>query len=244
MKTYFGATLAFTTLLLLSCQKKEEPPIIPDQDRPILAPTPTATPTPTPVPTPQARLAAPGTYYVIKHFSLRSEDGLYGFPIGKKVTLVREDILDLVVTDGIKEGKAPKDSFTNDLDVLDALCQQTTKVHQSVQQARTEQQQTQAQMQAAQNDAIAKDREERRKQQIAASISALRQQSAALSNRISVAANEREQKGFPRNGGSRRSSGQYKDHTTSLGTDASQIESLISAQARIESQIRELESKR
>jgi len=246
MKTYFSATLALTTLLLISCEKKVEPPVISPQERPISAPTPTPTPipTPTPVPTPQSRLAPFGTFYVIKNFSVKTDDGLHGFPAGKKVTLVREDILDLVVTDGIMEGRASKDSFTNDLDVVDALIAKTTKGHQAVQQARTEQQQMQAQQQSAQNDAISKDREERRKQQIAASINALRQQKDALSNRIRDAAQERENKGYLKYGGSRRNSGYTKTHTTSLGTDASQIESLIQAEARMETQIRELESKR
>ncbi len=246
MKTYYSATLALIILLLVSCQKKEEPPIIPKQEPPIPAPTPTPTPipTPTPVPTPQARLAPEGTFYVVKNFSARTEDGLHGFPVGRKVTLVREEFLDLVVTDGVMEGTASKDSFTNDLDVVDALIAKASKGHQAVQQARTEQQQMQAQQQSAQNDAMAKEREERRKQQIAASISVLRQQKDALSSRIREAAHERESKGYPKYGGSRRNSGYTKTQTTSLGTDASQIESLIQAEERIDGQIRELESKR
>lgn len=197
MKKYISAVLAFTNILLISCQKKTEPPVTQREESPVMAPTPTPIPTVTPEPTPQARLAAPGTFYVIKSFSVRTEDGLHGFPVGKQVTLVREGILDLVVTDGIMEGKASKDSFTNDLDVADSLNINASKVHQAVQQARTEQQQTQAQQQSAQNDAIAKDREERQKQQIDANIRSLRQQKEALSSRINDAAYERERNGYP-----------------------------------------------
>ena len=100
------------------------------------------------------------------------------------------------------EGKASKDSFTNDLNVVDALIiNKASKTQQAAQQARIEQQQSQTLQQSSQNDAVANDREERRKQ-ISASISALKQQKDSLSNRIRAAAAEREHKGLPRDGGS------------------------------------------
>ena len=59
---------------------------------------------------------APGTIlYVIKRFNIRTTDGLQGMAVGTKVTLVREDLGDYVVTDGTIEGKAPKEMFTTDL---------------------------------------------------------------------------------------------------------------------------------
>jgi len=58
---------------------------------------------------------APGTtLYVLKRFSIRTEDGLQAFPVGKKVTLVRQDLSDYIVTDGTLEGKVSSDSFTTD----------------------------------------------------------------------------------------------------------------------------------
>jgi len=39
---------------------------------------------------------------------------LHAFPVGKKVTLVRQDLGDYVVTDGTLEGRASSDSFTTE----------------------------------------------------------------------------------------------------------------------------------
>jgi|GEM_PF-5258546 len=123
MKTYFSATLALTTLLLISCEKKVEPPVIPPQERPISAPTPTPTPQATPLPqaTPEARLCPDGTLYVVKHFSVRTQDGLHGFPVGKQVKVVNNSGIDVVVTDGTIETTHARDYFTNDLDKVDSL---------------------------------------------------------------------------------------------------------------------------
>ena len=58
---------------------------------------------------------APGTIlYVLKRFSVKTEDGLQAFPVGKKVTLVRQDLSDYVVTDGTLEGRALLDFFTTE----------------------------------------------------------------------------------------------------------------------------------
>lgn len=48
-----------------------------------------------------------------------TEDGIIGFPKGKKVTLIREEGDLYVVTDGKVEGKSSRDSFTQDLDIAD-----------------------------------------------------------------------------------------------------------------------------
>jgi len=140
MKRYLIIIGSLTCLVLNSCEKKKAPVAPVRYVEPTPSPTPTSTPTATPAPTPQARLAPPGTLYVVKNFSIRTEDGLHGFPPGKKVTLVREDILDLIVTDDVIEGRAPKDSFTNDLDILDAVMAKTAKMQQAAQQTRNVQQ--------------------------------------------------------------------------------------------------------
>jgi len=59
---------------------------------------------------------SPGTtLFVIKRFSLTTSDGgLQGVSVGKKVTLIREDMGDYIISDGINEGRAPKSSFSND----------------------------------------------------------------------------------------------------------------------------------
>ena len=85
----------------------------PDQS-PIVAPTPTA----------ESRSTAPhGIYYVVKRFSVTTADGLHGFSEGKKVTLVREEGSDLIVTDGVVEGRASKDSFSTDQQAIEVIQQ-------------------------------------------------------------------------------------------------------------------------
>lgn len=62
----------------------------------------------------QKKLVPGSTLYVVKRFQMRTKDGLLGFSEGKKVTLIREDLTEYVVTDGTNEAKASKDSFTTD----------------------------------------------------------------------------------------------------------------------------------
>ena len=119
MKTQFHIILFATSAVFVSCDKTPPPPqAATPEPTPQLLPTPTPTPVPTPAPTPVVRLAPDGTLYVIKHFSVFLEDGLHGFPLGRKVTLLSEDESNYTVTDGQVSGTAPKTSFTNDLDLL------------------------------------------------------------------------------------------------------------------------------
>lgn len=76
---------------------------------------------PVPSPTPAPRLAPEGILYVTERFSVSTDTGLHGFSVGKQVRLIRIDGPNYLVTDGLTEGSAPATSFTNDLDVLDAL---------------------------------------------------------------------------------------------------------------------------
>jgi len=52
------------------------------------------------------------TLYVTKRFMVGRSDGLHDFSVGKKVTLVRHDQDGYIVTDGAVQGRAPKESFT------------------------------------------------------------------------------------------------------------------------------------
>jgi hypothetical protein len=77
--------------------------------------------TPNPTPTPQPRLAPDGAVFVVKPFHVAIPNGFHGFPAGKQVALVKEEEDGFVVSDGVMEAKASKDSFTRDLDIVDAI---------------------------------------------------------------------------------------------------------------------------
>ena len=83
-------------------------------------------PPPSPSPTPVVRLAPEGILYVTERFSVATDSGLHGFSVGKQVKLIRIDGSNCIVSDGEVEGTAPATSFTNDLDILDALVSKTT----------------------------------------------------------------------------------------------------------------------
>jgi hypothetical protein len=76
---------------------------------------------PPPQPEPPRRLAPPGTYFVVKPFNLTTPEGIHGFPLLKKVQLVREEPDLFIVTDGMAEASAPPSHFTNDLDEVDRI---------------------------------------------------------------------------------------------------------------------------
>jgi hypothetical protein len=93
-----------TVLFVSSCDRSTPPP-----------------PLPTPSPTPVVRLAPEGILYVTERFSVPTDSGLHGFSVGKQVKLIRIDGSNYIVSDGQVEATAPTTSFTNDLDILDAL---------------------------------------------------------------------------------------------------------------------------
>jgi len=53
-----------------------------------------------------------------------SDSGVTGFPPGKQVTLIKETKAGFEITDGIVRAIAPKNSLTNDLNVLNAVLNQ------------------------------------------------------------------------------------------------------------------------
>ena len=61
---------------------------------------------------PSANAPQKGILYVAKAFSIADDSGIYGFPVGTRITLVRADGDELTVTDGIRTGKAPRASFS------------------------------------------------------------------------------------------------------------------------------------
>jgi len=247
---------ALLVLLLASCDKPKivnlESPKEPETQQAPAVPTPQATPTPViqvPIaqPSPQTRSCPEGTLFVIKRFSVTTTDGLHGFPAGKKVKLIREEQDEYVVTDDVIEGKAPKTSFTNDLDVADAINNKQQQAQQAAQLKLNEQQKTASEEKAVSDKNAQSDIEARNKEKKIKQISAIEVQLEELKRRISKARNERSSKGFPADGGPRYNNhhhyyynGSYHSSGTavSLSSDASQIEQLLSAQIDLESRLR------
>jgi hypothetical protein len=191
-------------------------------------------------PTPEPRSAPSGKLYVIKRFSVTTSDGLHGFSPGKLVTLIREDLDSYVVTDGIVEGKASKDSFSVNPDIAKAVGDKHQQLQQSAQQRLNEQSRLAKLQEAASVQQAKADDENKKIAQRKQQISDIQIQLDDLSQRISKARAERSSKGFPQDGGSRRYHGYYHGDTVSLSTDATQIETLLSAKAALESQLRNL----
>ena len=217
---------------------------------PSATPDPAPKPSPSVAPAPVVALAPGGKLYVIKRFSVTTGDGLHGFSPGKEVALVRVELDAYVVTDGIVEGKAPKDSFSVDPDAAKAVGDKHQQLQQSAQQRLNEQGQAANLQQAADVQQAQKDVEDKRIAQRKQQISDIQIQLDDLGQRISKARAERSSKGFPADGGPRRSGGYYYNGSyyrgyghgsiTSLSTDATQIETLLSAKADLESRLRSL----
>lgn len=85
-----------------------------------------------PEPLPKRNLAPLGVLYVVKPFSVTTDSGIHGFPEGRQVKVVREENGEVVVSDGQKTARAPKDSFTNDLNVVAALNEESAKQVQKI----------------------------------------------------------------------------------------------------------------
>jgi hypothetical protein len=242
MKAKLLIPLALATVILASCDRKKPAVAPPPEPTPDITPAPTPSPTPTPSPAqaPGGAILPGAKLYVIKRFSVTTSDGLHGFSPGKQVTLVREDQDAYVVTDGVVEGKASKDSFSDNPDTAKAVGDKHQQLQQSAQQRLIEQTQAAKLHQAAGVQQAQKDVEDKKNAQRKQQISAIQIQLDDLSQRISKARAERSSKGFPEDGGSRRYHGYYHGDTVSLSTDASQIETLLSARAALESQLRNL----
>jgi len=220
------------SLFFFGCQKSPQPLAPAPEETPLPSPeipaAPSSTPVPTPSPTPQARLAPKGTYYVISRFSTTTDQGIYGFQVGEKVTLVKESGADLVVSDGKVEATAPKSSFTNDLDVIAQVTAQNNesrkKISQTVQGAAQKQQEYVNSQRQSSDDAVSRARDQQR----AIALADLKSARTALQNRISRARQEISEKQWNH---------RIKGTMISLSPDASQITSLESKLAALDAQI-------
>ena len=77
-----------------------------------------ASPTPTPV---RAKQFAPkGVYFLLQRVSITTDSGIIGIDPGTKVTLVKDKITSLLVTDGQTQFEVTRDQVTNDMDAADA----------------------------------------------------------------------------------------------------------------------------
>ena len=113
---------------------------------------------------------------------MTTTDGIHGFREGRKVAFVREERGEFIVSDGDIQGRAPKDSFTNNLDLVEQISRRQREVDeaagivrmktQAAAQAKMEQleSQRQANVKAARNDNI-----RRRIEQLDANIAAASQ---------------------------------------------------------------------
>lgn len=63
--------------------------------------------------------------YVAKSFSVVTESGVSGFPVGKEVTLIREENGKFLISDGSQLARAPKSSFTRDIEVVNQARQKS-----------------------------------------------------------------------------------------------------------------------
>lgn len=250
MKTAPYIVTFIASVVLVSCSKP----------KPVVVPGPVATPQstpgmsprakPIPIPSPsaeprsQTRLAPEGILYVTESFKVTTENGIIGFPKGKKVTLIREEGDQCIVTDGKVEGKSSRDSFTNDLDIADTALAEANGTLHAIQQSHRSWKQARADRTDSTRDEFAKEQAQEKQEERSKAIALLQSHRSALSARISAAQSERESKGFPRDGGSRSSyRGSHGSHkTTRLGADATQIQQLLEQRSRLEAQLRQLES--
>jgi hypothetical protein len=172
-----------------------------------------------------------GEVFVLRRFTVPTADGIHGFSVGKKVTVVREDGDYYIVTDGVAEGKAPKESITDKQELV-----KISVVKVALPQAAPK---TQSEIQAsnvASQKLLDKAESDRKRGQIQNFQTALQN----MNSRIKVAQDERRSKGYPADGGSRHNEGHRNSHhvEASLGSDASQIENLIAERALLENQLR------
>jgi len=194
----------------------------------------------------QPRLAPKGVLYVTKRFSVSTAKGLYGFSQGKKVSFIREEMGQYIVSDDTMEGKAPKNSFTNDLDVVDALLENLHQRYKRDVNARI----VEPQIEVTDKESdisrkVAIDIETRNNELRLNEVASLKRRLADVKKRISEAKRQRSSIHY----GDYQSSyisrnynngSYYSPHIhsgRSLSTDATQIEKLLELESQLESQI-------
>lgn len=181
--------------------------------------------------------------FVAKSFSVTFEDGIKGFPAGKEVRFIRAEGEEYIVSDGEIEARASIDSFTNDLDEVDALRENAMRDAKAIEQSRLQQQRIAAEREASERKIQEQNMRDSQKEKWLKEVAALKAQRDALNKRINTAAKERESKGYPRYGGPKSDGRFYSREVTSLGADASQIEQLLKAKEQIDTRLNQLGSK-
>jgi hypothetical protein len=183
-------------------------------------------------------LAPDGVFYVVRAFSVTHNEGIHGFPQGRQVRLVRRNDNTLVVTDGHFEGQAPSEHFTNDLDVVARLSQENDRQAKAV-----EQQQLQLvaenRAQIANETAASASQTSRKKLQEAdLRLKKTRLSLEHLEDRISAAQSERSNKGYPQDGGPRRT---RDGRSISISPDAANIRQLLEQRLQLRDTVRRME---
>lgn len=104
---------AAAILFFVGCKPQATSPVVvAASPSPTVAPRATADKKTSTSPAPLAGALQKGVLCVTKPFSVADDSGIYGFPVGTRVTLVRADGDELTVTDGVRTGKAPRTSFS------------------------------------------------------------------------------------------------------------------------------------
>jgi hypothetical protein len=184
------------------------------------------------------RLAPEGELYVLESFSVQHATGVTGFPQGKQVTLVREDGGSFVVSDGQIEVSKPKSFFTRDLDVVDGIRNRTSQMVADAESAHKSL--VMEQRQASEERVAQRSKEDFEKEstRLKDLLARRKLDLDTLRGRISLARNERSDKGYPSDGGPRH----VRDGVARfLSPDAGNIRNLLEARHKLERNIGELE---
>jgi hypothetical protein len=186
-------------------------------------------------PTPQVRLSPEGTYFVVQPFSVTHEHGIHGFPAGKKVTLVRKDGPDFIVTDGTMEGRAPAEAFTNDLDQAEQLQTDASRQHNAMIQARQQHERQKARELVEQSQAMAAQATDQKEKALQNQVGRTEVALRNLQDRIAAAQSERFQKGYPSDGGPRYN---QDGRSVFLSQDAVNIRQLLDERTKLNESLR------
>jgi hypothetical protein len=194
-----------------------------------------------PKPTPEARFAPEGVFYVVRAFSVTHDEGIHGFPRGRKVRLVRRSGNVLLVTDGYSEGQAPIDHFTNDLDQAERLIEESDQLARHAEQRRQQELQLVAEntaQMASEAATSAVQTSQKRRQEADLRLKKAKLSLEQLEDRISTAQSERSIKGYPIDGGPRR---QRDGRIFSISPDAANIRQLLEQRLQMRDAVRRME---
>lgn len=164
---------------------------------------------------------------MVKGFSITNDGGIYGFPEGRKVVLIKEEAEYFIVSDGNMQGRAPKAYFTNDLDVIERLTQEHAKIRAVLISQAEEGTLAQQKYQSQLHQNRIGDLKEKRNQAWLAQVESLRATRRSLDARLRKAMEERSGGFGFKKGGS----------IVTYSVDASQIDKLRQAIENIDQQL-------